>query len=37
MYEATMKFDPGGQVTWLVNELQAAETAEERVHFDEPS
>ena len=28
-----MKPDPSGQITWLVNELQAGEIAEERVHI----
>ena len=31
LYEATMEYDPDGQLAWLVSELQAAETAGQRV------
>lgn len=31
LYEATMETDPSGQLAWLVDELQAAEDAGERV------
>ncbi|KAH7364647.1 Metallo-dependent phosphatase-like protein [Rhexocercosporidium sp. MPI-PUGE-AT-0058] len=31
LYEATMERDPSGQLAWLVTELEAAETAGERV------
>lgn len=31
LYEQTMETDPSGQLAWLVSELAAAETAEERV------
>ncbi|KAJ5709684.1 acid sphingomyelinase [Penicillium malachiteum] len=31
LYEATMESDPSGQLAWLVDELDAAETAGERV------
>ncbi len=31
MFEATMERDPSGQLAWLVEELEAAETAGERV------
>lgn len=31
LYEATMERDPSGQLAWLVAELEAAETAGERV------
>jgi sphingomyelin phosphodiesterase len=31
LYEKTMETDPSGQLAWLVNELDAAETAGERV------
>jgi sphingomyelin phosphodiesterase len=31
LYEKTMQSDPNGQLAWLVTELQAAETAGERV------
>ncbi|KAF4157104.1 hypothetical protein CNMCM6936_003285 [Aspergillus lentulus] len=31
LYEKTMEIDPSGQLAWLVNELDAAETAGERV------
>jgi len=33
LYESTMEKDPSGQLAWLVNELQAAETAGERVYI----
>jgi sphingomyelin phosphodiesterase len=33
LYEKTMETDPSGQLAWLVNELQAAETAGERVYI----
>ena len=33
LYEATMETDPSGQLAWLVTELQAAETAGERVYL----
>ncbi|KAF7872568.1 hypothetical protein EAF04_003488 [Stromatinia cepivora] len=33
LYEATMEKDPSGQLAWLVTELQAAETAGERVYI----
>ncbi|KAL7267046.1 hypothetical protein RUND412_010382 [Rhizina undulata] len=33
LYEATMERDPSGQLAWLVTELQAAETAGERVYI----
>jgi sphingomyelin phosphodiesterase len=33
MYENTMEADPSGQFAWLVTELQAAETAGERVYI----
>ena len=32
MYEPTFEADPSGQLAWLVTELQAAETAGERVY-----
>ncbi|GFG07399.1 hypothetical protein IFM61392_04834 [Aspergillus lentulus] len=31
LYEETMEIDPSGQFAWLVNELDAAETAGERI------
>lgn len=33
LYEATMETDPSGQLAWLVTELQAAETAGQRVYI----
>lgn len=33
LYEATMEKDPSGQLAWLVTELQAAETAGQRVYI----
>ncbi|PQE31651.1 acid sphingomyelinase protein [Rutstroemia sp. NJR-2017a WRK4] len=33
MYEKTMETDPSGQLAWLVQELQSAETAGERVYI----
>jgi len=33
LYETTMETDPDGQLAWLVTELQAAETANERVYL----
>jgi sphingomyelin phosphodiesterase len=33
LYEATMETDPSGQLAWLVDELQAAEDADERVYI----
>lgn len=33
LYEKTMEKDPSGQFAWLVNELQAAEDAGERVYI----
>lgn len=33
LYEKTMETDPSGQLAWLVNELQAAEDAGERVYI----
>ena len=33
LYESTMETDPSGQLAWLVNELQAAEDAGERVYI----
>jgi sphingomyelin phosphodiesterase len=33
LYEPTMETDPSGQFAWLVNELQSAETAGERVYI----
>ena len=33
LYENVMEKDPSGQLAWLVNELQAAETAGERVYI----
>lgn len=33
LYEKTMETDPSGQFAWLVNELQAAETAGDRVYI----
>lgn len=33
MYETTMETDPNDQFAWLVNELQSAETAGERVYI----
>jgi sphingomyelin phosphodiesterase len=33
LYEKTMETDPSGQLAWLVNELQAAEDASERVYI----
>ncbi|KAF4637428.1 hypothetical protein G7Y89_g661 [Cudoniella acicularis] len=33
LYENAMEADPSGQLAWLVNELQAAETAGERVYI----
>ncbi|KAH8692018.1 putative acid sphingomyelinase [Talaromyces proteolyticus] len=33
LYESTMEADPSGQLAWLVDELQAAEDAGERVYL----
>lgn len=33
LYEKVMESDPSGQLAWLVHELQAAETAKERVYI----
>ncbi|KAL1967104.1 hypothetical protein VTN77DRAFT_3628 [Rasamsonia byssochlamydoides] len=33
LYEATMEADPSGQLAWLIQELQAAEDAGERVYI----
>jgi sphingomyelin phosphodiesterase len=33
LYEATLEYDPNGQLAWLVSELQAAETAGQRVYL----
>lgn len=33
LYEATMETDPSGQLAWLVDELQASETAGQRVYI----
>ncbi|KAJ8611085.1 hypothetical protein MRB53_038172 [Persea americana] len=33
LFQPVMEYDPDGQLSWLVNELQAAETAGERVYI----